>query len=109
MTSAALPTVDPREIGDDLLLDVREDDEWAAGHAPSAVHLPMSELPVRLAELPSTRPVSVVCRSGNRSAQVTQYLLAQGWTARNVDGGMKAWAQHGLPMEADGGAAPRVA
>ena len=104
-----LPTVDPREVGDDLLLDVREDDEWAAGRAPGAVHLPMSELVARLAEVPADRPVAVVCRSGHRSAQVTQYLLAQGRTARNVDGGMSAWARLGLPLEAGPGVVPSIA
>ncbi|HEU0100899.1 MAG TPA: rhodanese-like domain-containing protein [Mycobacteriales bacterium] len=103
-----LPTVDPREVGDDLLLDVREDDEWAAGRAPGAVHLPMSELVERLAEVPADRPVAVVCRSGHRSAQVTAYLVAQGRSARNVDGGMAAWAQLGLPLEAAPGATPRI-
>ena len=107
MTSP-LPTVDPRGIGDDLLVDVREDDEWAAGRAPGAVHLPMSSLPARLVELPEDRPVAVVCRSGHRSAQVTAYLVAHGRSARNVDGGMAAWAALGLPMEADAGHEPRV-
>ena len=103
-----LPTVDPREVGDDLLLDVREDDEWSAGRAPAAVHLPMSELVERLAEVPADRPVAVVCRSGHRSAQVTAYLVAQARSARNVDGGMAAWARLGLPLEAEAGAAPRI-
>ena len=103
------PTVDPREVGEDLLLDVREDDEWAAGRAPSAVHLPMSQLVARLDEVPADRPVAVVCRSGHRSAQVTAYLVAQGRTARNVDGGMLAWSQLGLPLEAEPGVPPRIA
>lgn len=105
---SSVPTVDPRLIGDDLLVDVREDDEWVAGHAPDAVHLPMSQLPARFAELPDDVPVAVVCRSGGRSAQVTAYLLAQGRQARNVDGGMGAWAALGLPMTADGDRPPRV-
>ena len=62
MTGADLPTVDPTEVGDDLLLDVREDDEWEAGRAPGAVHLPMSQLQARLAEVPADRPVAVVCQ-----------------------------------------------
>ncbi len=109
MPAAALPTVDPRQVGDDLLLDVREDDEWAAGRAPGAVHLPMSQLPARLDELPEGRPVAVVCRSGHRSAQVTAYLLGQGRQARNVEGGMLAWAACGLPVEADPGVRPSIA
>ncbi len=108
MTPSALPTVDPRSVGDDLLLDVREPDEWAAGRAPSAVHLPMSQLPGRLAEVPADRPVAVVCRSGHRSAQVTAYLLAHGRQARNLDGGMTAWVQQGLPLEAEPGVEPRI-
>ena len=110
MTTAPLPTVDPREVGDDLLLDVRELDEWEAGRAPGAVHLPMSQLPARLAEVPADRPVAVVCRSGHRSAQVTAYLVAQGRAqVRNVDGGMAAWAALGLPMVGEPGVEPRVA
>lgn len=109
MTPAALPTVHPRDVGDDLLVDVREQDEWVAGRAPGAVHLPMSELPGRLAELPDDRPLAVVCRSGHRSAQVTAYLVAHGRPARNVDGGMLAWQRLGLPLEAEPGAAPQIA
>ncbi len=96
-----IPTVDPRDVAGDVLLDVREDDEWAAGRAPGAVHIPLYELPDRLAELPEGRPLSVVCRVGGRSAQATAWLLAQGVDARNVAGGMLAWAQLGLPVEGD--------
>ncbi len=103
-----VPSVDPREVGDDLLLDVREDDEWAAGHAPGAVHVPLGQLVARLAEVPSDRPVAVVCKLGGRSAQATAYLRAQGRSARNVSGGMQAWAGLGLPMERPDGGAPHV-
>lgn len=108
MTASSLPTVDPRQIGDDLLLDVREDDEWAAGRAVGAVHVPMSELLARIAEVPTDRPVAVICHSGGRSAQVTAYLVTNGWQARNVDGGMTAWSGLGLPMEADAGRPPHL-
>ncbi|MGH3900492.1 MAG: rhodanese-like domain-containing protein [Pseudonocardiaceae bacterium] len=93
------------------LLDVRENDEWAAGHAPGAVHVPMGQVPQRLDELASTfpdRPVHVVCRSGGRSAKVTTYLVQAGWDAVNVDGGMRAWAAAGRPMVAESTAAPKV-
>ncbi|MCW2600106.1 MAG: sulfurtransferase [Frankiales bacterium] len=96
-----IPTVDPREVVDEVLLDVRDHDEWTAGRAPKAVHIPLYELPERLAELPDARPLSVVCRVGGRSAQATAWLLAQGVEARNVEGGMLAWAALGLPIEAD--------
>lgn len=91
------------------LLDVREDEEWVAGHAPSAVHIPMGELTDRAGEIPRDQDVYVVCRSGGRSAQVTVALNNAGWQARNVDGGMKDWADAGLPMIAESGAHPYVA
>lgn len=97
-----IPEVDPREVGEDLLLDVREDDEWAAGRAPGAVHVPLHDLPSRLADVPRDRAVSVLCRSGGRSAQATGFLLAQGISARNVSGGMQGWMARGLPLEGDG-------
>ncbi|MGH3823669.1 MAG: rhodanese-like domain-containing protein [Pseudonocardiaceae bacterium] len=93
------------------LLDVRENDEWAAGHAPGAVHVPMGQITQRLDEIASAlpdRPVRVVCRSGGRSARVTAYLLQQGWEAVNVDGGMRAWAAANRPMVTESDAAPRV-
>lgn len=91
-----------------VLLDVREDDEWAAGHAAQAVHLPMSGLPARLPEVPAGTDLLVVCRSGHRSAQVTAWLVGQGYPARNLDGGMLAWQRSGRPLVAAGGAAPQV-
>ncbi len=94
-----------------VLLDVRENDEWAAGHAPGAVHVPMGQIPQQIDELASTfpdRPVHVVCRSGARSARVTAYLAQAGWDAVNVDGGMRAWAAAGRPMVAESSTAPRV-
>ena len=108
MTPDQLPTVDPRETGDALLLDVREQHEWTAGHAPGAVHLPLSQLQARVAEVPTDRPVDVVCHLGGRSAQATAFLRAQGADARNVAGGMDAWERLGLPLEADGDAPPRI-
>ncbi|MFC4854786.1 rhodanese-like domain-containing protein [Actinophytocola glycyrrhizae] len=95
----------PEPLPDDVtLLDVREPDEWAAGHAPGAVHIPMGELAERLGDLPADNEVYVVCRSGGRSARVTAYLNANGWDAKNVDGGMQSWAAAGRPMDADSGA-----
>ena len=94
---------------DDYLLDVREPDEWAAGHAPGAHHLPMWEVPARLAEVPRDRPVVVVCRSGNRSGQVIAYLQGHGFTPlRNLDGGMHAKAHEQRPMVSDDGRPAQV-
>ncbi len=97
-----IPTVHPHDVIDEVLLDVREHDEWAAGRAPNAVHIPLYELPDRFAEIPAGRPLSVVCKVGARSAQATVWLIANGVDARNVAGGMLAWAQQGLPVEGDG-------
>ncbi|MFH5821047.1 rhodanese-like domain-containing protein [Georgenia sp. AZ-5] len=90
-----------------VLLDVREQDEWDAGHAPGAVHIPMGELPVRVDDIPEG-DLLVVCRSGGRSARSVAWLNQAGFDAYNVDGGMKAWERAGLPLTTDDGAAPTV-
>ena len=105
-----VPAVDAADVPTGAyLLDVREDDEWAAGHAPDAVHIAMSELGDRAGEIPQDADVYVICRSGVRSAQVTVALNNAGWQARNVDGGMKRWAEAGRAMITDSGADPYVA
>jgi rhodanese-related sulfurtransferase len=96
-------------VDDAYLLDVRDDDEWAAGHAPDAHHLPMMEIPVRLDEVPRERDVVVVCRVGARSAQVVAYLRAHGWArVANLAGGMFAWEAAGRPLTTDDGRGARV-
>jgi rhodanese-related sulfurtransferase len=91
------------------LLDVREDDEWAAGHAPEARHIPLGELSARAAEVPQDQAVYVICRSGVRSARAAQALAAAGWQTINVAGGMQDWAAAGRRMTTDSGAEPFVA
>ena len=91
------------------LHDVREPEEWSAGHIAGAVHIPMGELASRQAELASDRTIVAVCRSGNRSGQVTAALQRAGFDAQNLDGGMQAWAAAGLPYVAEGDGPPRVA
>ena len=91
------------------LLDVREDEEWAAGYAPGACHIPLGELGARAAEVPQDQAVYVICRSGGRSARAAQALAAAGWQAINVAGGMQDWAAAGRPMATDSGAPPSVA
>jgi rhodanese-related sulfurtransferase len=92
-----------------LLLDVREDYEWDAGHVADAVHIPLGQLTERVGELPDSRQVVVVCRSGVRSAQAAAFLGASGGDAVNLAGGMRAWAAAGLPFEAADGAPGVVA
>ncbi|MET9620178.1 MULTISPECIES: rhodanese-like domain-containing protein [unclassified Streptomyces] len=108
MNFAPLPSVDVASVpADALVLDVREDDEWAAGHVEDALHVPMSDFVARFGEVTEAvadgRRAYVMCRVGGRSAQVTQYLVQQGIDAVNVDGGMLAWDGAGRPMVTDGG------
>lgn len=84
------------------LLDVREVDEWWAGHAPGAMHAPLSALDP--AGVPEGRPLLTICRSGRRSAQAQRQLSAVGRQAINVAGGMVAWRDAGLPVVTDDGA-----
>lgn len=90
------------------LLDVREPDEWRAGHAPSARHIPLGDLPRRSSEVPVGRPIVVVCRSGRRSAQAAASLADAGRQVSNLVGGMQAWSRAGLPVVAKGGRPGRV-
>ena len=83
------------------LVDVREPDEWQAGHARGARHIPLGQLPASLAELPPDRPVAFVCRSGGRSKVATELAARQGVDAHNVDGGLKAWQRAGLELTND--------
>ena len=91
------------------LLDVREEDEWAAGHAPGATHIPLGQLGARVTEVPRDETVYVICRSGARSARAAAALAGAGFQAVNVAGGMQDWAAVGRPMTTDSGADPFVA
>jgi rhodanese-related sulfurtransferase len=90
------------------VLDVREQDEWDAGHIADAQHIPLGSLGDRLGEVPQDRPIVTVCRSGSRSDKAAKGLRAQGYDAENLDGGVTAWARAGQPLVAKGGAAGRV-
>ena len=86
-----------------FVLDVREPDEWAAGHIPEATLIPLGQLASRLDELDRDRQIVVVCRSGNRSAEGRDILLGAGFPAvTSLEGGMSDWGQAGLPMETGG-------
>lgn len=100
-------TVD--QLPDDaVILDVREDDEWNAGHVKDATHLPAAEVPQRLGEVPEGDPIYVVCRGGGRSSRVTSWLNDNGFEAVNVAGGMQSWQQAGKPMYSENGQEPTV-
>jgi rhodanese-related sulfurtransferase len=97
--------------GGAFLLDVREPEEWAAGHAPDAHHLPLSQFNERHAEVlptPST-PIVAVCRSGARSQRAAEALRAAGYDVANLAGGMQAWAADGHEVVTDDGTPGQVA
>ena len=102
--AAAAAIVDSRGA---LLLDVREDDEWAAVHSPKATHMPLGQL--NPAAIPHGTPVIAICRSGARSCRALATLAAAGISVSNLHGGMKAWATAGLPIVTDTGAPGTVA
>jgi rhodanese-related sulfurtransferase len=87
--------------GSTVLVDVREQDEWDRGHAPHAVHLPMSALEERYSELPEDANLLIICHSGGRSFRVTDALERAGYNAVNVEGGMLAWHAAGGAVVTD--------
>jgi len=96
-----LPSVKPAEAQEMLkagatLLDVRENSEWNAGHAPGAVHIPVRNVSAQAPKrLPKGRPVIVTCRTGARSRGAARILIEQGIEAYNLAGGMSAWESAG--------------
>ncbi|MFR9797702.1 rhodanese-like domain-containing protein [Streptomyces sp. MS06] len=81
-----------------LVVDVREADEYAAGHVPGARPMALRTVPTRSGELPHGRPVFVICASGNRSRAAADWLNSRGLDAYSVIGGTGAWARAGRPV-----------
>ncbi|NRF92739.1 rhodanese-like domain-containing protein [Paenibacillus frigoriresistens] len=81
------------DLGEQLaIVDVREDDEVAAGIIQGAIHIPLAQLPDRLSEIPQVEELILVCRSGNRSGRAISFLEAQGYKGlKNMTGGMLEW------------------
>ena len=100
VTVDQLPDPLPEEL---TVLDVREPIEWHHGHVEGSVHVPMTEIPARLGELPADSRVLVVCKVGGRSARVVQYLVAHGIDAVNLDGGLVEWEAAGRALASDAG------
>ncbi|QCW49254.1 rhodanese-like domain-containing protein [Nocardioides dongxiaopingii] len=108
----SVPTVAVTGVPDPLpdglaVLDVREQVEWDHGHIEGAVHVPLMDLPARLADVPPGQTL-VVCKVGGRSAQATGYLAQQGYDVVNLDGGMLDWQAAGRPMVSENGQPPQV-
>jgi rhodanese-related sulfurtransferase len=91
-TSAALAE------GRAAVIDVREPYEYASGHVPGAINMPMATIPVRLGDLPRDTDLYVICESGARSWQVVAFLERHGIAAHNVEGGTGTWRMMGLPL-----------
>ncbi|GAB6900122.1 rhodanese-like domain-containing protein [Kineosporia succinea] len=103
-----VPSVDPTQVpAEASILDVREIDEWEAGHIAGALHIPLAELPARTGDLPEG-DLYVICRSGGRSARAVGWLEQNGFDAVNVSGGMGAWQATGRDMVSETGEAPTV-
>ncbi len=94
---------DVDELADPVLFDVRELDEYEAGHAPGVAFHPLATIHAAWTGLPSDRTILCICRSGARSAQATAFLREQGLDAINLEGGMQAWAAFGLEVVRDDG------
>jgi rhodanese-related sulfurtransferase len=107
-----IPTVAMDGVPDPLpegltVLDVREPFEWEGGHIEGALHIPMNELPERIAEVGDGQTL-VVCKVGGRSGQVVGWLAEQGYDVVNLEGGMLDWAAAGRPMVSETGRPPQV-
>lgn len=85
------------------LVDVRADHEWEAGHLPGAIHITLSELAARAAEIDKDRPVVFYCRGDNRSDMATAALAEAGYDAVKLSEGATGWEEEGLELEPDGG------
>lgn len=80
------------------VLDVREPSEFEAGHIEGATFIPLAIVPLRVDELRKAERIVLVCESGARAMQASQYLARQGFDVQLMDGGMAAWRQAGLPV-----------
>lgn len=109
MFPPSVPSVSVAEVPEGAyVVDVREDDEWVAGHIDGALHIPLGDVPARHGEIDADTPVYVICRAGGRSSRAVAWLSQNGVDAINVDGGMGAWADAGRPMVSETGAEPVV-
>lgn len=89
-----------QEAAHPLIVDVREPDEFAAGHVPGALNVPLAQVGTWAKDRAKDEPLLVICQSGRRSLKASNELAAQGFTrVTNVEGGFRAWKERGLPVE----------
>lgn len=92
------------------LVDCREPYEWEAGRVEGAVHIPLNSIMAGAGtDLDPSKPVVVICRSGNRSELATMMFQARGFEAYNLEGGIEAWEREGLPIAGHDGSPGHVA
>lgn len=110
MTEQPIPQQEVTAFATDaVILDVREPNEYAAGHVPGAVSIPLGELRARAAEVPEVAGrLPVICRSGVRSQKAAEFLADRGVAVANVVGGTAAWAAAGRPLVSETGERPAV-
>lgn len=99
METASVHEVAAAALRGELVIDVRNADEYSAGHVARSVFMPLAMVPLRTSELDRHTPVYVICESGARAFQACQYLQQHGYRPINVHGGMAAYRQAGLPLE----------
>jgi hydroxyacylglutathione hydrolase len=109
MKLETLPQITPAELAPIVaaqqatIIDVRRNSEWDAGHVHGALHIPLSELPARLDEIPRDRPLVVHCQGGGRSAIASSLLIANGFSnVKNLSGGFGTWIKEGNDVERSG-------
>jgi rhodanese-related sulfurtransferase len=99
-------------LADAVILDVREDDEFAAGHIEGAVHVPIGSLASKMfydpGDLVTDAPLVLVCKGGGRATRATAWLNANGFDAVRLDGGTRGWAESGRPMASETGQPPAI-
>jgi rhodanese-related sulfurtransferase len=105
--STAAPEIDAAELArrhesGAFVLDVREPDEYEAGHVPGAVLIPLGEVVARQAEIPADQDVYVICQVGSRSARAAAYLNGVGHRTTNVAGGTRGWREAGFDVTEGG-------
>ena len=93
---------------DALILDVREEYEFAEGHAPGAIHIPLGELPVRYEELDPDNDTYIICRTGGRNVQAAAWLVSQGYSVFSIGGGYGSWIEAGRELASENGQEPNV-
>lgn len=84
--------------GEALMVDVRTRQEWKSGHVPFAKHISLASLEHQMTRIPRDQTVLAICATGSRSARAAAFLQRAGYDARNVKGGMRAWARAGLEV-----------